>query len=142
MVTPFEADGALDLDASRRVARHLVATGSHGVVVAGTTGESPTLSDDEKLRLLDAVLDEIGDEATVIAGTGSNDTRHAAGLTAKARDVGAHAALVVTPYYNRPNRAGILAHYSAVADRAGDLPLVLYNIPSRAGSQPGARPSV
>lgn len=133
MVTPFEADGALDLDASRRVARHLVATGSHGVVVAGTTGESPTLSDDETLRLLDAVLDEIGDEATVIAGTGSNDTRHAAGLTAKARDVGAHAALVVTPYYNRPNRAGILAHYSAVADRAGDMPLVLYNIPTRAG---------
>jgi 4-hydroxy-tetrahydrodipicolinate synthase len=133
MVTPFEADGALDLDASRRVARHLVATGSHGVVVAGTTGESPTLHDDEMLRLLDTVLDEIGDEATVIAGTGSNDTRHAAGLTAKARDVGAHAALVVTPYYNRPNRAGILAHYSAVADRAGDLPLVLYNIPTRTG---------
>ena len=133
MVTPFEPDGALDLDASRRVARHLVANGSHGVVIAGTTGESPTLSDDEKLRLLDTVLDEIGDEATVIAGTGSNDTRHTAGLTAKARDVGAHAALVVTPYYNRPNRAGILAHYAAVADRAGDLPLVLYNIPTRTG---------
>jgi 4-hydroxy-tetrahydrodipicolinate synthase len=131
MVTPFEPDGALDLDATRRVARHLVANGSHGVVVAGTTGESPTLSDDEVLRVLDTVLDEIGDEATVIAGTGSNDTSHAAGLTAKARDVGAHAALVVTPYYNRPNRAGILAHYSAVAERAGDLPLVLYNIPSR-----------
>jgi 4-hydroxy-tetrahydrodipicolinate synthase len=131
MVTPFEPDGALDLDATRRVARHLVAHGSHGVVVAGTTGESPTLSDDEILRLLDTVLDEIGDEAIVIAGTGSNNTSHAAGLTAKARDVGAHAALVVTPYYNKPNRAGILAHYSAVAERGGDLPLVLYNIPSR-----------
>jgi 4-hydroxy-tetrahydrodipicolinate synthase len=83
------------------------------------------------MRLLDIVLDEIGDEATVICGTGSNDTSHAAGLTRKARDVGAHAALVVTPYYNRPNRAGILAHYSAVAERGGDLPLVLYNIPSR-----------
>ncbi len=133
MVTPFEPDGALDLDAARRVSRHLIANGSHGVVVAGTTGESPTLADDEILRLLDTVLDEIGDEATVIAGTGSNDTRHAAGLTAKARDVGAHAALVVTPYYNRPNRAGVLAHYAAVADRAGELPLVLYNIPSRTG---------
>ncbi len=131
MVTPFEADGALDLEAARRVARHLVENGSHGVVLAGTTGESPTLSDDEVMRLLDAVLDEIGDEATVICGTGSNDTRHAAGLTRKAGDVGAHAALVVTPYYNRPNRAGILAHYAAVAERGGDLPIVLYNIPSR-----------
>jgi 4-hydroxy-tetrahydrodipicolinate synthase len=131
MVTPFEPDGALDLDAARRVARHLVDNGSHGVVIAGTTGESPTLSDDEVLRLLDTVLDEIGDEATVICGTGSNDTRHAAGLTGKARDVGAHAALVVTPYYNKPNRAGILAHYEAVAERGGDLPIVLYNIPSR-----------
>jgi 4-hydroxy-tetrahydrodipicolinate synthase len=131
MVTPFEPDGALDLDASRRIARHLVSTGSHGVVLAGTTGESPTLSDDEVMRLLDTVLDEIGDEATVICGTGSNNTRHAAGLTRKARDVGAHAALVVTPYYNRPNRAGILAHYEAVAEQGGDLPIVLYNIPSR-----------
>jgi 4-hydroxy-tetrahydrodipicolinate synthase len=131
MVTPFEPDGALDLDAARRVARHLVDNGSHGVVIAGTTGESPTLSDDEIMRLLDTVLDEIGDEATVICGTGSNSTRHAAGLTAKARDVGAHAALVVTPYYNKPNRAGILAHYEAVAERGGDLPIVLYNIPSR-----------
>jgi 4-hydroxy-tetrahydrodipicolinate synthase len=131
MVTPFEPDGALDIDGARRVARHLVDNGSHGVVVAGTTGESPTLSDDEIMRLLDTVLDEIGDEATVIAGTGSNSTRHAAGLTAKARDVGAHAALVVTPYYNKPNRAGILAHYAAVAERSGDLPIVLYNIPSR-----------
>lgn len=131
MVTPFEPDGAVDYDAARRVARYLTENGSHGVVIAGTTGESPTLSDDEVLRLLDAVLDEVGDTATVIAGTGSNNTSHAAGLTAKARDVGAHAALVVTPYYNRPNRAGILAHYSAVAERAADLPLVLYNIPSR-----------
>jgi 4-hydroxy-tetrahydrodipicolinate synthase len=133
MVTPFEADGALDLNGARRVARHVVDNGSHGVVIAGTTGESPTLSDDEVMRLLDTVLDEIGDEATVIAGTGSNDTRHAAGLTRKARDVGAHAALVVTPYYNRPNPAGILAHYAAVAEQAGDLPLVLYNIPTRTG---------
>src|SRR5262245_29314882 len=99
MVTPFEPDGAVDLDAVRRIARHLVSNGSHGVVVAGTTGESPTLADDEIMRVLDTALDEIGDEALVICGTGSNDTRHAAGLTRKAHNVGAHAALVVTPYY-------------------------------------------
>jgi 4-hydroxy-tetrahydrodipicolinate synthase len=131
MVTPFEPDGALDLDAARRVARHLVSNGSHGVVVAGTTGESPTLADDEVMRLLDTVLDEIGDEAIVICGTGSNDTHHTAGLTRKARDVGAHAALVVTPYYNKPNRAGLLAHFAAAAEGGGDLPIIVYNIPSR-----------
>jgi 4-hydroxy-tetrahydrodipicolinate synthase len=131
MATPFAADGAVDLEATRRLARHLVANGSHGIVVAGTTGESPTLSDDEKLRLLDLVLDEVGDEATVIAGTGSNDTRHAVGLTAKACDVGAHAVLVVTPYYNKPNRAGLRAHFAEVSAAARRTPVVLYNIPSR-----------
>jgi 4-hydroxy-tetrahydrodipicolinate synthase len=131
MVTPFAADGAIDVDAVRRLARHLVENGSHGLVVAGTTGESPTLSDDEKLRLLDVVLDEVGDEATVIAGTGSNDTRHSAGLTRKACDVGAHAVLVVTPYYNKPNRAGLRAHFAEVAAAAGEMPVVVYNIPSR-----------
>lgn len=132
MVTPFERDQAVDLPTARKLARHLVDHGSHGLVVSGTTGESPTLSDDEKLRLLDAVLDEVGDEAIVIAGTGSNDTRHTAALTAKAADVGAHAALVVTPYYNKPNEAGLRAHFATVCERAPDLPIVLYNIPSRA----------
>jgi 4-hydroxy-tetrahydrodipicolinate synthase len=132
MVTPFDADGAIDLDACRRLARWLVDNGCHGVVVAGTTGESPTLSDDEIIRLLDAVLDEVGDSATVICGTGSNDTAHAVGLTRKARDVGAHAVLSVTPYYNRPNEAGLRGHYSAVSEAAGKTPIVLYNIPSRA----------
>jgi 4-hydroxy-tetrahydrodipicolinate synthase len=131
MVTPFERDYAVDLPTARKLARHLVDHGSHGLVVAGTTGESPTLSDDEKLRLLDAVLDEVGDVATVIAGTGSNDTWHTAALTRKARDVGADAALVVTPYYNKPNEAGLRAHFAAVCDRAPGLPIVLYNIPSR-----------
>jgi 4-hydroxy-tetrahydrodipicolinate synthase len=131
MATPFDADCALDLAAARRLARHLVENGSHGLVVAGTTGESPTLSDEEKLRLLEAVLDEVGDGATVICGTGSNDTRHSAHLTREACRVGAHAVLVVTPYYNKPNRAGLRAHFSTVAEAAGGTPLVLYNIPSR-----------
>jgi 4-hydroxy-tetrahydrodipicolinate synthase len=131
MVTPFDPDGAVDIDATRRLARRLVDDGSHGLVIAGTTGESPTLSDDEAVRLFDAVLDEVGDDATVIAGTGSNDTRHAVSLTRKARDVGAHAVLSVTPYYNRPNEAGLRAHYAAVSEAAGDTPIVLYNIPSR-----------
>jgi 4-hydroxy-tetrahydrodipicolinate synthase len=131
MVTPFDPDGAVDLDATRRLARQLVDGGSHGLVVAGTTGESPTLSDDEKVRMFDAVLDEVGDDATVIAGTGSNDTRHTSTLTRKARDVGAHAVLVVTPYYNKPNEAGLRAHFAAVSEAAEATPMVLYNIPSR-----------
>jgi 4-hydroxy-tetrahydrodipicolinate synthase len=131
MVTPFAADRSLDLDAGRALARRLVDEGSHGLVVTGTTGEAPTLSDDEKLRLLEAVLDEVCGEATVISGTGSNDTRHTAELTAAAARAGAHAVLVVTPYYNKPNRAGIIAHYEAVAEAVGDTRIVLYNIPSR-----------
>jgi 4-hydroxy-tetrahydrodipicolinate synthase len=131
MVTPFATDRSLDLDAGRALARRLVDEGSHGLVVTGTTGEAPTLGDDEKLRLLGAVLDEVGDEATVISGTGSNDTRHTAELTAAAAAAGAHAVLVVTPYYNKPNRAGIIAHYEAVAEAAGETRIVLYNIPSR-----------
>ena len=131
MVTPFDADGALDLAAARRLARHLTENGSHGLVVAGTTGESPTLSDTEKLRLLEVVLDEVGDRATVIAGTGSNDTHHSVELTGKASRAGTHAVLVVTPYYNKPNRAGLRAHFEAVAEAAGETPVVLYNIPSR-----------
>lgn len=131
MATPFADDGALDLDAAGRLARHLVENGSHGLVVAGTTGESPTLSDAEKLQLLDAVLAEVGDRATVIAGTGSNDTQHTVELTRAAARAGAHAVLVVTPYYNKPNRAGLRAHFEAVAEAAAETPVVLYNIPSR-----------
>ena len=131
MVTPFADDGSVDGAAARALARTLVENGSHGVVVAGTTGESPTLSDEEDVALLRAVKDEIGDEATVICGTGTNDTRHSERLTRAAAEAGADAVLVVTPYYNKPNRAGILAHYEAVAEAAGDVPVIVYNIPSR-----------
>ena len=131
MVTPFDAAGAVDLEAARRLAVHLAENGSHGVVVAGTTGESPTLSDGEKLGLLDAVRNEVGERLTVICGTGSNDTRHSAALTKAACDRGADAVLVVTPYYNKPNRAGLRAHFEAVAGAAGSTAVVLYNIPSR-----------
>ena len=131
MVTPFAEDGALDKEGARRVARYLVDNGSHGLVVAGTTGESPTLSDREKLTLLEAVLDEVGDRATIVCGTGSNDTRHSVELTEAACRLGPDAVLVVTPYYNKPNRAGLRAHFEAVAEAAGGTPVVLYNIPSR-----------
>jgi 4-hydroxy-tetrahydrodipicolinate synthase len=130
MVTPFDEGGGVDLDAARRLARHLVDHGSHGLVLAGTTGESPTLSDGEKLDLLRAVKDEVGAEATLICGTGSNDTRHSVELTEAASAAGADAVLIVTPYYNKPNRAGLKAHFAAVAG-ATDRPVVLYNIPSR-----------
>jgi 4-hydroxy-tetrahydrodipicolinate synthase len=131
MVTPFTADGTLDLDAARSLARHLADNGSHGLVVTGTTGEAPTLSDTEKLRLLEAVLEEVGDRATVISGTGSADTHHTAELSGKAARAGAHALIVVTPYYNKPNPAGLRAHFETVAEAASDTPIVLYNIPSR-----------
>ena len=130
MATPFGPGLELNEAATRRLARHLVEHGSDGVVVAGTTGESATLSDDEKLRLLDVVLDEIGEDATVIAGTGSNDTAHSVHLTRAATDHGAHAVLVVTPYYNKPSRRGLAAHFEAVA-AATDRPVFLYNIPAR-----------
>jgi 4-hydroxy-tetrahydrodipicolinate synthase len=130
MVTPFGERGELDLPSARRLARHLVDHGSHGLVVAGTTGESPTLSDAEKLDLLRAVKEEVGSNATVICGTGSNDTAHSVHLTEAATAAGADAVLVVTPYYNKPNRAGLKAHFRAVA-AATELPVVLYNIPSR-----------
>ena len=130
MVTPFTADRSVDEAAARKVARHLIDNGSHGLVLSGTTGESPTLGDEEKLSLLRAVRAELGPEVLLICGTGSNDTRHSEHLSAAAADAGADAVLAVTPYYNKPNRAGILAHYRAVA-RAAGVPVVLYNIPSR-----------
>jgi 4-hydroxy-tetrahydrodipicolinate synthase len=130
MVTPFAEDGSLDEGAARKLARHLVENGSHGVVVAGTTGESPTLSDEEDMVLLRAVKEEVGQRALVVCGTGTNDTHHSEQLSAAAADNGADAVLVVTPYYNKPNRAGIVAHYRAVA-RAAGIPVIAYNIPSR-----------
>ena len=111
--------------------RHLIEHGSHGLVVAGTTGEAPTLDDEETSALLRAVVDEVGDEALLVCGTGTNDTRHSIELTKAAAEAGADAALVVTPYYNKPNPAGILAHFEAIAAAVPELPLIAYNIPSR-----------
>jgi 4-hydroxy-tetrahydrodipicolinate synthase len=130
MVTPFAEDRSVDEAAARKLARHLTDNGSHGLVLSGTTGESPTLDDEEKLALLRAVRDEVGPDVLVICGTGSNDTRHSERLSAAAADSGADAVLAVTPYYNKPNFRGIRAHYEAVA-RAAGIPVVLYNIPSR-----------
>lgn len=131
MATPFAADGSVDLDSARRLARHLVEHGSDGIVVCGTTGEGPTVSDREKLDLFDAVVSEVGGGATVIANTGSYDTHHSVALTRSALDCGVDGFLVVTPYYNKPNRAGLVAHFGAVADAADGRPVVVYNIPSR-----------
>ncbi len=131
MVTPFTADGELDVDGARRLARHLIDNGSHGVVVAGTTGEAPTLTDPERLQLLAAVREEIGDRASVIAGVGTNDTRHSVEQARDTARLEPDAMLVTTPYYNKPNRAGLHAHFKAVAHAAGDIPLIVYNIPSR-----------
>jgi 4-hydroxy-tetrahydrodipicolinate synthase len=131
MATPFEKGGAVDEAAARRLASHLVEHGSHGVVVAGSTGEAATLDDVEHISLLAAIVAEIGEEATVICGTGTNDTRHSIELTKAAAEAGAEAALIVTPYYNKPNKAGLRAHFEAIADAVPDLPLIAYNIPSR-----------
>ncbi len=131
LATPFAPDGAVDEAAARRLAAHLVEHGSHGVVVAGSTGEAATLDDREHIALLAAIVDEIGDRATVICGTGTNDTRHSIELTKAAADAGAVGALVVTPYYNKPNKAGLRAHFEAIAAAVPGLPLIAYNIPSR-----------
>ncbi|MGL6278571.1 MAG: 4-hydroxy-tetrahydrodipicolinate synthase [Gaiella sp.] len=130
IATPFTRDGAVDLGAFRALARHLVEHGSDGLVVAGTTGEAPTLTDAERLSLFEAALDEVGDHATVIAGTGTNDTAHSVHLTEQAHALGVHGVLVVTPYYNKPPQRGIVAHFEAVA-AATDRPVIAYNIPGR-----------
>jgi 4-hydroxy-tetrahydrodipicolinate synthase len=129
MVTPFGSDGELNEDATARLIRHLLDNGSDGLVLAGSTGEAATMTDDEKVRLWEIGVAESGD-ATVIAGTGTYDTRHSIELTERAAEVGVDAVLVVTPYYVRPNRLGIKAHYEAIASATG-LPIVAYNIPSR-----------
>src|SRR5437868_1627101 len=130
MVTPFRADGAVDFERFRELATYLVENGSDGVVVAGTTGESPTLSDAERLDLFRAALEAVGEEASVVAGTGTYSTAHSVHLTEQAHELGADGFLVVTPYYNKPPQRGIVAHFEAIA-RASDLPIVAYNIPSR-----------
>src|SRR4051794_8328675 len=132
MVTPFRADETLDLDAAARLAVHLVDEQAHdGLVVNGTTGESPTTSDAEKADLVRAVVDAVGDRAAVVAGVGTFDTRHTIELAEQAAKAGAHGLLTVTPYYSKPPQPGLVRHFTAVAD-ATDLPVMLYDIPGRA----------
>lgn len=131
MATPFDLGGAVDEAAARRLAAHLVEHGSHGLVVAGSSGEAATLDDEEHIGLLRAVVDEVGGRAHVYCGTGTNDTRHSIELTKAAADAGAEAALIVTPYYNKPTKPGLRAHFEAIAAAVPDLPLIAYNIPSR-----------
>lgn len=131
MVTPFTVDGELDLAAAQKVATHLVDHGNDGLVVSGTTGESPTTSVDEDGRLLAAVVEAVGDRATVVAGVGTNDTRHSVALAEQAAKVGADGMLVVTPYYSKPPQRGIVAHVDAVAAAGEGLPVMLYDIPGR-----------
>ena len=133
MVTPFTRDGTLDTDAAARLAAELVDDlGNDGLVISGTTGESPTTSDDEKDRLLRAVVEAVGDRAHVLAGVGTNDTHHTIELARAAEKAGAAGLLVVTPYYNKPPQQSLLAHFTAVADSTG-LPVMLYDIPGRSG---------
>jgi 4-hydroxy-tetrahydrodipicolinate synthase len=130
MVTPFHPDGTVNVAKFRELAAHLVDNGSDGLVVAGTTGEASTLTDDEKVELFAAALDAVGDRATVVAGTGTNDTAHSVHMTQRAHDVGVHGILAVTPYYNKPPQRAIVRHYQEIA-AATDKPVVVYNIPSR-----------
>lgn len=130
MVTPFDANGKLDLDGAQRLAAHLVDLGNDGLVVSGTTGESPTTSDAEKAELVRVIVDTVGDRATVVASVGTYDTAHSVHLAREAEQAGAHGLLVVTPYYSRPPQAGLIAHFTAVANASG-LPNMLYDIPPR-----------
>ena len=130
IVTPFDATGAVDHERFRELAAHVVQNGSDGLVVAGTTGESPTLTDDERLELIAVAVDAVGDRATVVAGTGTYSTAHSLHLTQRAHELGVDAFLVVTPYYNKPPPRGIVEHFKAIA-AASDKPIVVYNIPAR-----------
>ena len=132
MVTPFDADGALDLEAAQKVASHLVDSGSDGLVVSGTTGESPTTNPDEDGRLLSAIVEAVGERASVVAGVGNNDTQASIRLARQAAAAGADGTLIVSPYYNKPPQAGLRQHFVRVAE-AGGLPAMLYDIPGRAG---------
>lgn len=134
MVTPFHEDGSLDLDEAQRLARHLIDHGSEGLVVAGSTGESAVLTDEEQVSLFRAVKDAVGTEASVVAGTGTNWTEHSVSLTREAEKAGADAALVVTPYYNRPPQDALLDHFRTVAD-SSNLPIVMYDVPGRTATK-------
>lgn len=133
MVTPFNEDGTVDLDGVARVADHLVRNGNDGLVVSGTTGESPTTTTEEDGQILAAVKDAVGDRAAVVAGVGTNSTAHSVELARQAAKIGADGILLVTPYYNKPSQAGVLEHFRQVVD-AGELPTMLYDVPGRTGT--------
>jgi 4-hydroxy-tetrahydrodipicolinate synthase len=134
MVTPFAADGSVDLDGVARVADHLVRTGNDGIVVSGTTGESPTTTTDEDGQILTAVKDAVGDRARVVAGVGTNSTSHSVELAQQAAKIGVDGMLLVTPYYNKPSQAGVLEHFRRVVEAGGGLPTMLYDVPGRTGT--------
>ncbi|HEY5708863.1 MAG TPA: 4-hydroxy-tetrahydrodipicolinate synthase [Solirubrobacterales bacterium] len=131
MATPFDANGAVDEAAALKLATYLLEHGSHGLVISGSTGEAPTLTDEEALLLVRAIRKEVGEDVLLICGTGTNYTQHSVELTRGAVEAGADAALIVTPYYNKPNPAGILAHFESIAAAVPGFPLIAYNIPSR-----------
>ena len=135
MVTPFGQDGSLDLDAAQKLASHLVDSGNDGLVLSGTTGESSTTTAEEDGRLLGAVLEAVGDRATVVAGVGNNDTRKSVELARQAVTVGAHGLLIVSPYYSKPPQSGLVRHFTDVASAGNGLPVMLYDIPGRTGVQ-------
>ena len=133
MVTPFNSDGtSIDFDAAAQLASDLVDLGNNGLVINGTTGESPTTADEEKVELLKVIVDAVGSRARIIAGAGNNDTAHTVALAAQAAATGVHGLLIVTPYYNKPPQSGIQAHFEAVANST-ELPIMIYDIPGRAG---------
>lgn len=133
MITPFHADGSVNYEGAAELARHLVANGSDGLVVGGSTGEAATMTAEEKLKLFEVVLDAVGDRATIIAGTGSNDTMASVRFTQAAEKVGVHGALVVGPYYNKPTQEGFYQHFKTIAEST-TLPIMLYNVPGRTAS--------
>lgn len=135
MVTPFTSDGAVDLDAVQRLATHLVDHGSDGIVVSGTTGESPTTTSEEDGRTLAAVVEAVGDRASVVAGVGTNDTRHSIELAEQAAKIGVDGLLVVTPYYNKPPQSGIVAHVNEIVRAGSGTATMVYDIPGRSGIQ-------
>lgn len=135
MVTPFTVDGELDLAAAQKVATYLVDQGNDGLIVSGTTGEAPTTTVEEDGKLLAAVVDAVGDRASIVAGVGTNDTRHSIQLARQARKAGAHGLLIVTPYYSKPPQSGIVSHINTVTEAGEDVPVMVYDIPGRTGIQ-------
>ena len=133
MITPFHSDGRVNYEAAANLAKHLVNNGSDGLVVAGTTGESPTLTREEKLKLFEVVLDAVGDKAAVIAGTGNNNTAESVEMTQAAEKLGVHGAMLVGPYYNKPPQEAFYQHFKTIAE-ATSLPIMIYNVPGRTGS--------